>query len=69
MGTVRKLANEVERGRREGLPRLRKTMVKKRALAVGAMLEGQIPNTVELANGLRWKRRVRIGANKGCAGC
>jgi len=32
------------------LPRLRKTVVRKLALAVGAMIEGQTPNTVELAN-------------------
>ena len=50
MGTVQKLTKEVERGLSEALPRLRKTVVKKLALAVGAMLEGQTPNTVELAN-------------------
>ena len=50
MGSVRRLAQEVERGLRETLPRLRKTVVRKLALAVGAMLEGQTPNTVELAN-------------------
>jgi hypothetical protein len=32
------------------LPGLRKTVVGKLALAVGAMIEGQTPNTVELAN-------------------
>ncbi|EIC30458.1 hypothetical protein Metal_2762 [Methylomicrobium album BG8] len=50
MGTVRKLANEVEHGLAGALPRLRKTVVGKLALAVGAMIEGQTPNTVELAN-------------------
>ena len=50
MGTVRKLADELERGLGEALPGLRKTVVKKLALAVGAMIEGQTPNTVELAN-------------------
>jgi hypothetical protein len=50
MGTVRKLAAEVERGLEAAHPRLRKTVTKKLALAVGAMIEGQTPNTVELAN-------------------
>ncbi len=50
MGTVRKLADEVERGLESALPGLRKTVVGKLALAVGAMIEGQTPNTVELAN-------------------
>ncbi len=50
MGTVRKLAEEVERGLAEALPGPRKTVVGKLALAVGAMIEGQTPNTVELAN-------------------
>ena len=50
MGTVKRLAEEVERGLGETHPGLRKTVIKKLALAVGAMLEGQTPNTVELAN-------------------
>lgn len=50
MGTVRKLAEEVERGLGKAHPKLRKTIIKKLALAVGAMIEGQTPNTVELAN-------------------
>ena len=50
MGTVRKLAEEVEQGLGQAHPRLRKTVVKKLALAIGAMIEGQTPNTVELAN-------------------
>lgn len=50
MGTVRTLADEVERGLGEAHPRLRQTVVKKLALAVSAMIEGQTPNTVELAN-------------------
>lgn len=52
MGTVKRLAEEVKRGLREIHPKLRKTVVSKRALAVGAMIEGQTPNTVELANRL-----------------
>ncbi len=50
MGTVRRLAEEVERGLHEALPGLRKTMVGKLVLAVAAMIEGQPPNTAELAN-------------------
>jgi hypothetical protein len=50
MGTVKRLAEEVERGLGEAHPGLRKTVVRKLSLAVGAMLEGQTPNTVELAN-------------------
>lgn len=44
------MANEVERGLESALPGLRKTVVGKLALAVGAMIEGQTPNTVELSN-------------------
>jgi hypothetical protein len=50
MGSVQRLAAEVERGLRDAHPKLRKTGVKKLALAVGALLEAQTPNTVELAN-------------------
>lgn len=50
MGTVKRLAEEVRRGLREAHPERRKTVIKKLALAVGAMLEGQRSNTVELAN-------------------
>jgi hypothetical protein len=50
MSTVKRLAEEVERGLREVHPGLRKTVVRKLALAVGAMIEGRTPNTVELAN-------------------
>lgn len=50
MSTVKRLAEEVARGLDEIHPKLRKTVVSKLALAVGAMLEGQTPNTVELAN-------------------
>ena len=50
MGTVKRLAEDVERGLRQTHPGLRKAVIKKLALAVGAMLEGQTPNTVELAN-------------------
>ena len=50
MATVRRLAEEVARGLRTALPKLRKTVVDKVALAVGAMSERQTPNTAELAN-------------------
>ena len=50
MSTVKRLAEEVERGLGDVHPGLRKTVVSKLALVVGAMIEGQTPNTVELAN-------------------
>lgn len=50
MGTVRQLAITLEEGLRAALPSLRKTVVTKLALAVGALLEAQTPNTVDLAN-------------------
>lgn len=50
MGTVRRLAEEVGRGLNAALPKLRKTVVNKVALAVGAMIEARTPNTAELAN-------------------
>jgi hypothetical protein len=50
MGTVRRLAAEVARGLSEAHPKLRKTVVSKLALAVGAMIEARTPNTAELAN-------------------
>ena len=69
MGMVKKLAEEVQRGLAGELPKLLKTVFKKLALAVGAMIEGQTPNTVELAKPLplktdrqdmreRWLRRL-----------
>ncbi|MFZ1640110.1 MAG: transposase, partial [Candidatus Contendobacter sp.] len=50
MGTVRRLAEEGGQGLNAALPRLRKTVVGKLALAVGAMIEVRTPNTAELAN-------------------
>jgi len=50
METVKRQAEEVEHGLREIGLELRKTVVSKLSLAVGAMLEGRTPNTVELAN-------------------
>ncbi|CDH44696.1 hypothetical protein [Candidatus Contendibacter odensensis] len=50
MGTVRRLAEEVGRGLNTALPKLRKTVVNKVALVVGAMVEVRTPNTADLAN-------------------
>lgn len=50
MGAVQRLAAEVARGLSEAHPKLRKTVVRKVSLAVGAMIEARTPNTVELAN-------------------
>jgi hypothetical protein len=50
MGTVQKLAEPVKEGLQVAHPKLRKTVINKLALAVGAMLEAQTPNTSALAN-------------------
>lgn len=50
METVRRLAEEVGRGLNTALPKLRKMVVNKVALAVGAMIEVRTPNTAELAH-------------------
>src|SRR5512139_1981331 len=50
MGTVQKLAEKVKEGLQAVHPKLRKTVINKLALAVGAMIEAQTPNTSELAN-------------------
>jgi hypothetical protein len=50
MSTIRRLATEIEAGLRAAHPTLRKTVITKLALAVGAVLEAQTPNTAELAN-------------------
>lgn len=50
MGTVQKLAAKVKAGLPAAHPTLRQTVINKLALAVGAMLEAQTPNTSELAN-------------------
>src|SRR5512147_2401698 len=50
MGTVQKLAAKVKEGLQAAHPKLRKPVINKLALAVGAMLEAQTPNTTELAN-------------------
>lgn len=50
MGPVKKLVDEVERGLASLLPRVRKTVISKLALTVGAMIAGQMPNTAEFAD-------------------
>ena len=50
MGTVQQLATKVKGGLQTAHPKLRQTVINKLALAVGAMLEAQTPNTSELAN-------------------
>src|SRR5512134_3629773 len=50
MGTVQQLAEKVKEGLQAVHPKLRKTVLNKLALAVGAMLEAQTANTSELAN-------------------
>jgi hypothetical protein len=47
MSTIKKLAETVEKGLKEALPGLRRTVIRKLALAVGAMIEERKPNTVE----------------------
>ena len=53
MGTVKKMSEPVRSGLEARLSKLRKTVLEKRSLAIGAMLECQTPNTIELAKVLR----------------
>src|SRR5512147_690876 len=50
MGTGQKLAEKLRAGLQAAHPQFRKTVINKLALAVGAMIEAQTPNTSELAN-------------------
>lgn len=50
LGSIERLAEEVSRGLQEALPGLRKTLVRKLALAVAAMLEARTANTAMVAN-------------------
>ena len=50
MSTVKRIAEEVTQGLNQVLPHLTKPVVRKLSLAIGAMIEGQTPNTVELSN-------------------
>ena len=69
MGTVKKLADEVGRGLAAALPGLRKTVAGKLSLAVGATVEGQTPNTVELANLLPLETGQRTCGSNGRGAC
>lgn len=50
MSTVKQLAEEITQGLNQVLPNVNKPVVRKLSLAIGAMIEGQTPNTVELSN-------------------
>lgn len=50
MGSVRKLARKVEEGLNEALPKLRKTISRKLALAVAAMIEARTAHTAVISN-------------------
>jgi hypothetical protein len=50
MGSVVKLAEAVKKGLEEALPKLRKTVVGKLSLAIGAMLETRTANTAAISN-------------------
>jgi hypothetical protein len=50
MSTVKRLAEEIADGLKKEVPGLTKPVIRKLSLAVGAMIEGQTPNTVELSN-------------------
>jgi hypothetical protein len=49
MSTVKRIAEEVSQGLNHILPDLNKPVVRKLSLAIGAMIEGQTPNTVALS--------------------
>jgi hypothetical protein len=46
MGTVQKLAEQVNAGLPTAFPKLRQTVINKLALAVGAMIAAPTPNTI-----------------------
>ncbi|TRX00316.1 transposase [Candidatus Methylobacter oryzae] len=50
MSTVKQLSEEIAQGLTQALPNVNKPVVRKLSLAVGAMIEGRTPNTVELSN-------------------
>src|SRR3974390_1054099 len=50
MSTVKQLADEIASGLNAIEPKLSKAVVRKLSLTVGAMIEAQTPNTVELTN-------------------
>ena len=55
MGSVRKLAKEIERGLKETLPNLRKVLQKNLPLAIGAMLKARTANTALISTYLPLK--------------
>ncbi len=77
MSTVKQLADEIATGLDAIEPKLSKAVVRKLSLAVGAMIEAQTPNTVELTNLLpldlerqdmreQWLRRLLKSKAFGC---
>ncbi|MFZ2169276.1 MAG: hypothetical protein WAW61_06505 [Methylococcaceae bacterium] len=67
ISTVKRIAEEITQGLNQALPGLNKPVVRTLSLAIGAMIEGQILNTVELSNLLplnterqdRWEQWLR----------
>ena len=59
MSTILTMAEEIGRGLRQALLKVRQTVVRKLALAVGAMVELRTPNTSELANVLPFRDGAR----------
>ena len=60
MSTVKRIAEEVAQELNQILLDLNKPVVRKLSFAVGAMIEGQTPNTVELSNLLPLDTEFRI---------
>jgi hypothetical protein len=50
MSSVKRIAEEIRQGFNQVLPHLNKPVVRKLSLAIGSLIEGQTPNTVELSN-------------------
>ncbi len=69
MGTVRQLAITIEEGLRAALPTLRKTVVTKLALAVGASWKRRPRIRWTWRMYCRWRRNGRICASSGSADC
>jgi hypothetical protein len=78
MGSIRKLARQVEVGLKQALPKLRKTLSRKLSLAVAAMIEARTANTAMIANAVpleteladsrqQWLRRLLKNELLDCA--
>lgn len=78
MGSIRKLARQVEAGLKQALPKLRKTISRKLSLAVAAMIEVRTANTAMIANAVpleteladsrqQWLRRLLKNELLDCA--